>query len=281
MGLSIEDAASAASELVQVLSDNSETVATVLSLIGLGGTVYYTYKQAPKIHAIVEDCAREIRELQKSNLSDEEVTQKTKEIRWMAFKKAGKTAMPIILCTTITGGSSIAALAISKAKISNLTSIASFAELSYEELATKTKEKVGEEKFQEIQEEIKEDRVKKFSEVEPVKIEQAKGGQYLYLDAFLGTWFRSDSATVDSIFNSINKDLTDPYKDIECDITDIYQRFKIRPPEVANRFVWSRDRKNGYIEYRTNNSITTASGESATVLDYTLNMPDYIGLPFN
>lgn len=176
-------------------------ILTGISVASTVGAVYFTYKKAPEISAVISD-----RSL-------------TKGQRFINVCKVG--AIPLFL-TTLSGGCTIGAQVMNSRTITGLTgqlttatATAAIATKELRELSDKTKEVVGEEKFKDIKEEIAKDRVANTSgrieEVkDPVNVTQVEhintvgSGNTLWYDERHDRWFRTTPANVEAALKKFN-----------------------------------------------------------------------------
>lgn len=187
--------------ITKFIKANLPTILTGVSVASTVGAVYFTYKAAPKISAVIADDSL------------------TKRQKFLGVCKAG--AIPIAL-TVISGGTSIGAqainahrLAVSAEQLTAATATAAIATKELKELSEKTKEVVGEEKFEEIKKEIVEDHIKQGSGevVEPVRVTNVEhistpgGGNTLWYDDRHDRWFRTSPSNVDAAIKKFNAGL--------------------------------------------------------------------------
>ena len=183
------------------IKTNLPAILTGVSVVSTVGAVYFTYKKAPVISAVISDKSL------------------TKGQKFLGVCKAG--AIPIAL-TVISGGCGVGAqvinahrLAVSAEQLTAATATAAIATKELKELSEKTKEVVGEEKFEEIKKDIVEDHIKQGTGevVEPVRVTNVEhistpgGGNTLWYDDRHDRWFRTSPANVNAAIKKFNDSL--------------------------------------------------------------------------
>lgn len=175
-------------------------ILTGLSVASTVGAVYFTYKKAPAISAVISDKSL------------------TKGQRFIGVCKEG--AIPLFL-TALSGGCSVGAQIINSHTIGTLTgqltattATAAIATRELKELSDKTKEVVGEEKFKEIKQEIAKDHVAntsgKIEDVHPTNVTQVEhvntpgNGNTLWYDLRHDRWFRTSPGNVNAAIKKFN-----------------------------------------------------------------------------
>lgn len=194
--------------LSKAISNHSQTITGIGAVLGLGVTTWLTYNAADEIKELFKEREEDLREIQKSDASNEEVKVRTKELNREFRGKLVKKAGPVIVAFVATMALMVGTVVISNLKIQNLTSIATYSELAYQELLNKTKEEVGEEKAEEIQKEVEEKLDKESGYVSRDCVAKS-GNRVLYFDAMTGNTFWLSPDELNEIIFWFNKMLDD------------------------------------------------------------------------
>ena len=143
-------------------SEHGSTLCVIGALVGLGLTIYETWKVRPKVEVIMDEHAKKEDEIAKNeSLSEEEKKKAHRDNNIETAKKVGVTVLPLAGAAFGTASLSVAGHVIDAKKIGGLTAAVQMSDMAYQKLENKTRELLGDEKAQEIKTEIAKDDVKK------------------------------------------------------------------------------------------------------------------------
>lgn len=217
------------------IKSKSPAILTGIGLASGVGALYFTYKKAPVISAILND------------------PNKTKKEKFFGVLKEG--AIPIGLAVIsggcVIGGQYVAAVKTAKATQAAVTASTAAAVASKElrDFQMKTREIVGDEKFKEIKEAVAEEKIENgYSDIcQPTNtIKCVGGGNTLWYDAWHDRWFRAAPQHVEKCIDEIN-DLIFDGQDYAT-VADVYSRIGVGIPEkgIDTEYGWSsRDSMGG------------------------------------
>ena len=217
------------------IKSKSPAILTGIGLAAGVGALYFTYKKAPVISAILND------------------PNKTKKEKFFGVLKEG--AIPIGLAAIsggcVIGGQYVAAVKTAKATQAAVTASTAAAVASKElrDFQTKTREIVGDEKFKEIKESIIEDQVERgtYSDIcQPTNtIKCNGGGNTLWYDTRHDRWFRCAPQHIDNCIDEINTLISN--QDYAT-VMDLYSAVGIKSPDDNARGECT-DAKFGWTSY--------------------------------
>lgn len=191
--------------------EHSTATTVIGSTIGLAATVVLTWRARPKVDRILEEKRHEIEEINDDPfLTDEEKAEERKKTTRHTLKELVVVSAPVVICATATAGFNIGMAVYAGKAISKWHEAAIVSDAMYQDLFKATKEEVGEEKMQEIQEKAAQNKVERdypFFEVGeywPDGIIQARGGSQVFYDHMTGMVFRSDEKTIMEVCNYMN-----------------------------------------------------------------------------
>lgn len=202
-------------------SKHSHLIAACIGIAGVAGTGYFAYKARPKMDKILDDAEEQLNELDSEavEITEEEYKKRKRTITFNTFKKSAAVLAPVILSGATASGTIIfntnKVIKIGKQLIEAKT-LQNASDLAYAQLYDKTKEIVGEEEAQKIQQQIDQDMANKqfgtdisdetADEIFDVAI-QARGGNQLYYDPQFGMLFKSDDDTLNRATDELVGDL--------------------------------------------------------------------------
>lgn len=255
----------------KIFSKHSQTVTGIGAVAGLTLTSYLIYNNTGDIQEILGERDSKIRELSKEDTTNEELKEKKREVDKETRKKLVSKVAPIVVSFTATAALMIGTVVISNIKIDNLTSMAAFSDLAYKELLQKTREEVGEEKAQDIQEKA-EKAVEEKTTFDKTDVAKC-GSRELYMDCLTKQTFWIDPVDLKKIIDFYNKQLEDG---MCCDIllTHFYNKIAAKGNRhmydipIAEGYAWrSTTYKKVPIQLNDYNAIRTPEG-AAIVMDF-------------
>lgn len=222
----------------------------VLTGIGIAGMIFTT------IHAVVRtpEALRKIEEKKEELGKDKLTFKETVQAVWKVYiwdAAACAASTTCLVCATSEGMRHNAAL--SAAYV--------LSESKVEEFREKTKELVGEEKMQEIEQAVAEEQVRR-DPPDKKEVVMIGSGDVLCYDGFAGGYFRSNANALQKAANTINRQmLVENY----VSLNDFYYEIGHECTKVGEDFGWNIN--DGLIElYFT--SILTDDGVPCLVVNY-------------
>lgn len=170
------------------VSDNGSTLSMVGGILSLGLALYAAFKASQDVCDIREDYDEKVKEIQSEAVEGDNSREELKVLRterniryFLAYKwvlLAGGTSAGLIFLTKYLDGLAI----------SGLTAVAMSQQEKIKSLVERTKEVVGEEKFNEIQEKTFEDLVSENFNIngEPIAIQPVAGSGEIFIDTDTG-----------------------------------------------------------------------------------------------
>lgn len=253
-----------------VNSKHSQTITGALAVGGMILTAVMAYRMRPKVDAIISEQKKRIDALDEMDTPEEEKAAVRKEITKETIMKLAPVAGPTIASATATAGLMVGSVVISNGKINKLASAVSMSEVMYKELFDKTKEVVGEEKANEIQTKLAEDKIKEVikseEDLEALGIIQARGGNQLFYDLMTGRVFRSDVDTIYEACNYLNRKICsgkEPY----ITYNEFYSELDMSQVGFGDDRGWGGHSLTNVLEPNMNNA-TVIGKTSVIILDW-------------
>lgn len=252
-------------------SKNSHIIMGIGAIGGLVASVVMAYKARPAIDDILEEKRAKMEAIESDpDVSEEDKKELRKEVTVETVKAIAPKAAPTVVVTLATAGLMTGSFVSSDHKIKKFMGIAAASDIAYKELFDKTKEIVGEDKAQEIQKEIAQDRVdKEFKDdgdlFESIAI-QAVGGDQLFYDAITGRVFKSDIHAVYRACEALNHRLTSG-KDAYIDYNDFFTELCLNSVIGGEAWGWGGFSLTNVLEPNLNNTVKVGD-RSAIVVDW-------------
>lgn len=243
--------------LKNVLTKNSPTILTGVSVAGLISTTILAVKATPKALAIIEieNDARRLSGLGNSYLTKSEIVKAT----WKCY-----------IPTAIMGGATIACIVggnnVNLRRNAALASMYSLTEASLKEYQAKVVEVIGEGKATKIKDEIKQDRINRNPQVDN-EVTITERGEQLCYDSISGRYFTSDIEQIRRVQNDLNRSLL---SDMWCSLNELYYGLGLSAIGIGDEMGWTPDAP---IEIEFS-SMITPNNSTCLVLDYWTN-PKY------
>lgn len=193
--------------------DNSHVVLGSVTAIGVVVTSVTAYMLRPKIDAIVKETKKELKDI------PEDDTESRKKVKRKAAVKMAKAAAPTVLAASVTIGAAVGEVAVANKKIEKASSSALANAIAYDALFEKTKKLVGDDKAEELQNEVKSEKgevpTTNTTRMDIVGFYQAKGGCMPFQDSLTGQLFLSDCNTILNVCLRLNDKLVyEPYVEV-------------------------------------------------------------------
>ena len=236
----------------QVITQNSPTILTGLSVAGLLSTVTMAVRATPKAMRIIND---EYDELEKEGIKYQPFTKKEiVQLTWKCY-----------IPTIIMGGVSIVCIvganSINLRRNAALASVYSITETALKEYQAKVVETFGEAKAQKVKDDIAKDRLDK-NPVVTSEIALTGKGETLCYDVFSGRYFKSDIENIRKVQNELNRDLLN---DSFISLNDAYYYLGLGSTKLGDELGW--DINEGLIEFNFSSQLTEY-GIPCLVIDY-------------
>ncbi len=214
--------------------ENRSAVKTGLAVAGVVALAFAATKAAVEAKDILDEMKEHI----------EDIPEEDVELRKAAYKEYGLRVARKVAVPAIIGGATIycilSAHGTDSKKIATLTAALMMDEEKMENLLNKTKEVVGEEKAEEIRDEVLKEGLKKnyvANDEGEIIIVEGQGPDQCY-DEFSGTYFWSSKNKIEAVRNDINEYLNDYQSYV--DVNEFYRRLGIRPRQCGELAGWSK-----------------------------------------
>ena len=240
----------------QVLTKNSPTILTGLSVAGLISTVIMAVKATPKAIELINDAEYERVKIEGEEnfyngpgLSNKDIIQAT----WKCYAPTVVMGLGTIACM-------IGATSINLRRNAALASIYSLSEAALKEYQSKVVETIGKGKEQKIRSEVIKDRLTN----NPVRDEEViltGRGETLCYDSFSGRYFKSDINHIKRALVELSRDMI---SEMEVSLNQVYDALDLRHIKLGDSFVWHIE--DGSIE-PIFDSMLTEDGRPCLVLD--------------
>lgn len=240
--------------LVKGIKDNTSTILTCVSLVGLVGTVIFTAKAAPKVKDRLEEREEDLRDLYiKSNsMSEKELKAEKREIKIDAAKDIAKICTKPAIFVVLCAGGAIGAQIKNLSTIAGLSSAVAFYKNKSEVFEEKAKEIIGEGKVTKIKDEIAKDKLDESLGDGHFEITNTGYGNDLFLDKASGQFFICSQEALDRMEIRFNQELLEVYssyydmdsaESFEQDAVTWYKDYiGLEIPDVAPYMTWSKSR---------------------------------------
>jgi hypothetical protein len=216
-------------------ADNAPAILTGVSVAGVVGTAYLTAKASFRAAELLTDAQVRLDLNEKSRpLEPKEKVQ----ICWRLYiPAAGLGALTIV--------SMISSNRISDKRAAALATAVSVGDRLFSEYKEKVKEKIGENKERDIQDEIAQDRVNA-NPPSSTQVIVTGGGDHLCYDLYSGRYFLSNMEALRKAQNDTNYQiLGDSY----ASLTDFYNRIGLRGTEGSDEVGWTADSNQLELEF--------------------------------
>lgn len=248
---------------------NSHIISGCAAIAGVAVTAVLAYKSYPKVNHIIEDQKEKMDELNEVvNFPEEELKRCRREITVETCKSLAPVLAPAIVSGIATCSLMGFSIISGNKKIAAATSLAALYETANREILNKTKELVGEEKAEEIRQDVLKEEVKnKFCDISEEEMEQiimqADGGDTWFYDPNIGRPFKSDVETIQRACMSLTKRLIsgqEPY----IDYNDFQSAIGLPQTMFGSLVAWGGTSPAREIEPNLNNTIRI--GEKAMII---------------
>lgn len=242
-----------------------------LAMIGVGATAICSGKDTLKANQIllekdVERINHELETLDPSTYDPDDIMKRTK----LSFRETVKLTWKCYIPTAIAMISTFTFLALSDrmsaAQVASMGAACGYLIKQKTELEKKIKEEVGEEKFQEISDQVNQNiYLDKFEEdwAEPTG-----KGELLCYESFTGRWFYSSESEVNDGLRRFKK----YYSETDyVSYNDLYSELNIAPSYLGNELGWFCDYQDGYspseIDFETYHTDKLVPGKDVLVIE--------------
>lgn len=259
-------------------SKHSHIISAGVGIVSIVATGYFAYKARPKMDAILDEAREKMDALNSkaNDISEEEYKKEKRVIVVETVKKATPVLAPAVI-SGVTGSAANCFSAVQNArnikKIAEVSAFASMNELAYSELYSKTKEIVGEEKMQEIKQQIDQDRIDAISEYGTMSISQSGFydtglGVDPWYDRFSGMLFYCSEKAIREKILECKEGLIDgePY----FVMNELYSKLHLPQTIAGGRFgfkITSMTNQRDLMKPNLNNAVRWGEG-SISVLDW-------------
>ncbi len=241
-------------KLGRLLSKNSPTILTGISVAGLLTTVVLAVKATPKVIKILE-MERNVREHESPNGTIDPISKKD------IIKLTWKCYLPTAIMGTVTIGCIVGLNSIHLRRSAALGALYSISEMALKEYQAKIIDSLGEDRAREIKESLYQDRLNRHP-VEEDKVFYTGNGDTLCYDALSGRYFRSDREYIRKIINDLNQDMQ---HDMLITVNDIYDALDLKHVKLGDITGWQVN--GGLIEPEFSSQLTD-KGLPCLVLDF-------------
>lgn len=259
-------------KLFESAAKNSHTVMGIAAIGGLVAANILWWIARPKVDDIIEEQKVKMDDVDLSEATDEEKAKEKKDITFETVKRVAPVVAPAAIVTLVTGGLMVGSIKSANQKISNFAGIATASDIAYKELYDKSREKLGDEKMDEIQKEIAEEKMHNGSGddlscyLERDGMVQAKGGSQPFYDVMSGRVFRSDVDTIMKAVIACNDRITSG-REAYISLNEFYQELELPQVILADDRGWGGYSLSNMLEPNINNAIRLGD-ISVIVLDW-------------
>jgi Family of unknown function (DUF6353) len=223
----------------KVTSINSTSLLTGMAVSGVVSTAYLTARATFKAAKIIEQEDR-IRVGEEKAVSSRLAQVYRGGSMPMTTKEKIKLVWPYYVAPVGVGATTIAAIVLANheasKKIAALTAATGVSERMLQEYKEKVLEKLGENKEQQLRDELAQDRVNK--NPPPKEVIIATGGDVLFFDVTTGRYFMSSVETVKQAQNKINYDIINH---MYASLSSFYDEIGLPPTPFSDQVGWNAD----------------------------------------
>jgi hypothetical protein len=241
--------------LGDVISKNSPTILTSLSVAGVVTTTVLAVKATPKAMRLIDE-EKETRD--KDELSKKDI-----------FKLTWKLYLPSVCVGAATIGCIIGSNSINQRRNAALATVYGLTEAAFREYKEKVVETIGKNKELKVRDDISADKVKENPPSSNEVIFTGKG-EVLCYDSMSGRYFKSDIEKIRRTINELNRELL---SDMFIPLNDLYYELGLPDIKVGNHLGWDVDK--GMIEVNFSSQLTE-DGEPCLVLNYEVTPKYYV-----
>lgn len=256
------------------VKQNSPTILTSISVVGLFTTVFTAIRATPKAMSLIDDEVYFKYEDEMLNLNENVSFNKwmgseehcfsdrmkkltKKEILQIVWKEyLPSLALGMVTVTCIIGSNRI-----SMRRSAALASLYGLTDAAFKEYKNKVVETMGEAKERKVRDEIAQEKIKSNPSATSAVIVTGKGDVLCY-DTLSGRYFRSDIDKIQRIVNSLNYELR---SSMFLSVNELYYRLGLANISLGSDMGWDIDK--GEIELEFSAQLTD-SGEPCLVLEY-------------
>ena len=230
------------------VNNHGSTMCVVGVVIGLGITIYETWKARPKVDKIMDEYKKAVDDIQSDETKTEE--EKKKAINGEKVEVAKKvtiTVTPIVVSGVATSGLAVAGRVMDARKMANMAATIEVGDLAYRKLDAKLAEVLGEEKAEEVKKEINEETAREALEKavgpdgELSVIEQGKGGSQVYYIPDFNCLFRSDDNTIINTCHELNEKMCNGPFEPYIGYDEWFDAMRLSIPRCSYHFIFDRD----------------------------------------
>lgn len=213
-----------------IASNNAPAIMTGLAVTGLVGTVYFTTTATFKAAEII---AEEEERRRWENEADHDVEQRLEFDE--KFKLVWSLYIPAASLFVGTVGSIVFLNHIGARRAATATALYTITDKAFAEYKDKVVEKIGENKEQEVRDDIAQDRVR---ENPPTEVIIAGSGDVLFYDSITGRYFNSTMETVRRAQNDINYAVINS---MYASLSDFYDVIGLPSTSYSEDVGWNAD----------------------------------------
>lgn len=240
--------------LANMITKNSPTILTGLSVAGLVTTAVMAVKVTPKALQILgEEQARRKHE----GITEDFELLPPKDIVLLTWK----CYVPAAIIGGITIGCIISANSINLRRNAALAGLYSLSETALKEYQSKVVETIGKTKERKIKDDIAQDKILK-NPVSDKEIVMTSKGETLCYDELSGRYFKSDIEYIRQVLNKLSRNMM---TDMTVTLNEIYSALDLKGTKLGDLVGWHID--DGLIEPNFS-SCLTENGTPCLVLDY-------------
>ena len=229
-----------------VLSKNSPTILTAVSVVGLLATVVMAVRATPKVVSLIEAEQEELEKL----LTVPEII----KVSWKCY-------IPTAVTGLLTASCIIGSNKINMRRNVALLSAYSLSESILKEYQSKVIETIGTTKERQIKDGIAKDRILK-NPVNDKEIVVTGIGETLCYDALSGRYFKSDIEQIRKALNDLSRQLM---SEEVITLNEVYYKLGLTGTKIGESLGWHLD--DGLIEPDFSSQLTE-NGSPCLVLDY-------------
>lgn len=243
---------------------NSPAILTGMGVAGLVGTVVLAVRGTVEAYKALsaeanfraDEFSEQTGEHQGAYPGDF-TTKEIVEITWRHY-------IPTVASGAFTIACMVGSNHISSRRNAALVSVLTLTETALREYKEKVSEKFGEKKATQVEDEIREDRLKA-NPVENTTIILTGKGEHMFFDSFSGRYFKSDVETIRRLVNDFNQKL------IQCapmflGINDFYDELGLERIELGDEMGWSAE--DNMLDVRTSSAKMIKDGTPCGILEY-------------
>lgn len=248
-------------ELFEEVREKSPRILAGGAIVGLGASVYFTWKARPKCDEILSERKKRLEEVKEEYSDPDEVKKETARINIDAAGKMVGALAPLAVTVGVTGASIIAADRINYRRLVAATTMYDISNEALTIYKKKMKDVVGEEKAEEVKKKVADEIVAE-NPVNDMTIIDTGKGDLIYMDVYTGRYFRSSKVAIESAVNDINYQLVG---DMFVSLNEFYDRIGLPAVKLGDQFGFDVNKGMLHVEYSYGE---TPDGNHCILLDY-------------